>query len=303
VSVKAAGTVRAKALVALALVCFFWGTTWIATKEGIQHMPALQLAGIRQSLGGIVYVIYFLWKGNRFPKGREWWPVIVLSLLNFVLTNGLTTLGLKFITAGLGAILSAIFPLWIVLIGFFRTGALPPVKAVTGLLLGFGGICVIFYEHLDHLLNAEFRYGIILSVIASWTWALGTLYTKSQATRFNPYFSIGLQMVISGIIMSSIASATGNTVPIADIPWQSWAAIGYLVLFGSVISFIAYLYSLQHLPTAQASVYAYLNPVVAVISGFLVYGDPLTFALALGGIIILYGVYLINQVYKKVPAE
>ena len=302
-SVKAAGTVRAKALVALALVCFFWGTTWIATKEGIQHMPALQLAGIRQSLGGIVYVIYFLWKGNRFPKGREWWPVIVLSLLNFVLTNGLTTLGLKFITAGLGAILSAIFPLWIVLIGFFRTGALPPVKAVTGLLLGFGGICVIFYEHLDHLLNAEFRYGIILSVIASWTWALGTLYTKSQATRFNPYFSIGLQMVISGIIMSSIASATGNTVPIADIPWQSWAAIGYLVLFGSVISFIAYLYSLQHLPTAQASVYAYLNPVVAVISGFLVYGDPLTFALALGGIIILYGVYLINQVYKKVPAE
>lgn len=302
-SVKAAGTVRAKALVALALVCFFWGTTWIATKEGIQHMPALQLAGIRQSLGGIIYVIYFLWKGNRFPKGREWWPVIVLSLLNFVLTNGLTTLGLKFITAGLGAILSAIFPLWIVLIGFFRTGALPPVKAVTGLLLGFGGICVIFYEHLDHLLNAEFRYGIILSVIASWTWALGTLYTKSQATRFNPYFSIGLQMVISGIIMSSIASATGNTVPIADIPWQSWAAIGYLVLFGSVISFIAYLYSLQHLPTAQASVYAYLNPVVAVISGFMVYGDPLTFALALGGIIILYGVYLINQVYKKVPAE
>jgi drug/metabolite transporter (DMT)-like permease len=296
---EAAGAVRAKALVALGMVCFFWGTTWIATKEGIQHMPALQLAGLRQSLGGILYVIYFIAKGYRLPKGREWWPVIVLSLLNFVLTNGLTTLGLKYITAGLGAILSAIFPLWIVLIGLFRTGALPPVKAITGLLLGFAGICVIFYEHLDHLLNQEFRYGIILSVIASWTWALGTLYTKNQATKFNPYFSIGLQMVISGIVMSSIAGASGNTIPIAEIPWQSWGAIAYLVIFGSVISFIAYLYSLQHLPTAQASVYAYLNPVVAVISGFLVYGDPLTLALALGGVIILYGVYLINQVYKK----
>ncbi len=295
----AKGTVRVRALIALAMVCFFWGTTWIASKEGVKHMPALQLAGIRQSLGGILYCIYFIAKGYRFPKGREWWPVIVLSMLNFVLTNGLTTLGLKYITAGLGAIMSAIFPLWVVLIGLFRTGKLPPLKAMTGLFLGFGGICIIFYEHLEHLLVAEFRYGIILSIIASWTWALGTMYTKSQATKFNPYFSIGLQMVISGIIMGGAAGATGNTMPLSDIPWPAWASIGYLVIFGSVISFVAYLYSLQHLPTEQASIYAYLNPVIAVISGFLVYGDPLTLALALGGAVILYGVYLINNVYKK----
>lgn len=284
------------------MVCFFWGTTWIASKEGVLHMPAIQLAGIRQSLGGILYVLFFLARGYRLPRGKEWWPILVLSILNFVLTNGLTTLGLKYINAGLGAIISAIFPLWIVVIGLFRNSSLPPSKAVLGLLLGFAGICIIFYEHLEHLLNAEFRLGILLSLIASWTWAFGTLYTKNQATKFNPYFSIGLQMLLSGIIMSGLAVAGGTAIPMATIPWQAWAAVSYLVLFGSVISFIAYLYSLQHLPTAQASIYAYMNPVVAVISGYFFYGDLLTPALAIGGAVIIYGVYLINQVYRKTPA-
>jgi drug/metabolite transporter (DMT)-like permease len=286
-------------MAALAMVCFFWGTTWIASEEGVRHMPALQLAGIRQSLGGVLYVAYFLVKGYRLPRGREWWPVFVLSLLNFVLTNGLTTLGLKYISPGLGAIISAIFPLWIVVIGLFRDATLPPFKALTGLLLGFAGICIIFYDHLNDFLDAGFRQGIILSVIASWTWAFGTLYTKSQATKFNPYFSVGLQMLISGIIMGGISIFSGTNIALADIPWQGWSAIVYLVVFGSVISFVAYLYALQHLPTEQASIYAYMNPVVAVLSGFLVYGDPLTIYLAVGGAVILYGVYLVNQVYRK----
>ncbi len=301
-SVEARSPIKFKAFIALAMVCFFWGTTWIASKEGVLHMPALQLAGIRQSFGGILYVMFFLIRGYKLPRGNEWWPILVLSILNFVLTNGLTTLGLKFINAGLGAIISAIFPLWIVVIGLFRNGTLPPSKAVAGLVLGFAGICVIFYEHLENLLHAEFRLGILLSLIASWTWAFGTLYTKNQATKFNPYFSIGLQMLLSGVIMSGLAAAGGTGIPLATIPWQAWAAVFYLVVFGSVISFVAYLYALQHLPTAQASVYAYMNPVVAVISGYFFYGDPLTPALALGGAIIIYGVYLINQVYRKTPA-
>jgi len=292
-------SVRSRAFVALSLVCFFWGTTWIATKEGVKHMPAIQLAGLRQSIGGCLYLLYFLGRRFALPKGREWWPVLVLSLLNFVLTNGLTTLGLKFINAGLGAIIAAIFPLWIVVIGLFRDSKLPPVKAIVGLLLGFAGICIIFYDHLHDFLNNEFRLGIILSLIASWTWAFGTLYTKSEATKFNPYFSIGLQMLISGVVMTAIAVLSDSAIPVVDIPWQSWAAILYLAFFGSVISFLAYLYALQHLPTEQASIYAYINPVVAVLSGFLIYGESLTIYLAVGGVVILYGVYLVNKVYRK----
>ena len=100
--------------------------------------------------------------------------------------------------------------------------------------------------------------------------------------------------------MGSTAELTGNSIPFSQVAWQAWASIAYLVLFGSIISFIAYLYALQNLPTEQASIYAYINPVVAVLAGFVVFGDPLTIYLAVGGAVILYGVYLVNSVYRKV---
>jgi drug/metabolite transporter (DMT)-like permease len=174
-----------------------------------------------------------------------------------------------------------------------------PVKAVLGLLLGFTGVCVIFYEHLADFLQPEFRFGILLSLAASWTWAFGTLYTKQQAAAFNPYFSLGLQMLISGILTSVIAVASGQTVAIQEIPWQSWTAIAYLAIFGSVISFIAYLYALQNLPTQQVSIYAYINPIVAVVLGSLIFDEKLTVFIVVGGAITLLGVHLINQAYRK----
>src|SRR6476659_311516 len=91
---------KAKAFFCLAMVCFFWGTTWIASREGVQHMPALQMAAIRQFLGGSCYVIFFLIKRTPLPKGKDWWPVLVLSFLNFMLSNALSTWGVKYISAG-----------------------------------------------------------------------------------------------------------------------------------------------------------------------------------------------------------
>ncbi|AXY76296.1 drug/metabolite-transporting permease [Paraflavitalea soli] len=290
---------RFKALFALGMVCFFWGTTWIASRQGVKHMPALQLAGIRQSIGGLLYVIFFLSKGRAWPRGKEWGPIIILSLLNFALSNGLSTWGVKYISAGLGSIIAATFPLWIVIINLVTAKSKIPAKAVIGLLLGFTGVCVIFYEHLADFLDPEFRFGILLSLTASWTWAFGTLYTKQQAAAFNPYFSLGLQMLISGILTTIIAVAAGQTIPVQDIPWQSWTAIAYLATFGSVISFIAYLYALQNLPTEQASIYAYINPVVAVLLGSLLFNEKLTLFIIAGGAITLLGVHLINQAYRR----
>ena len=105
-------------------------------------------------------------------------------------------------------------------------------------------------------------------------------------------------MVISGITLIIFSGVTGNAIPIVSIPWQTWAAIGYLVVFGSVISFIAYLYALQNLPTEQASIYAYINPMVAVILGAIIFGEKLTLYLAIGGAVTLLGVYLVNRAYK-----
>ncbi len=292
---------RAKAIFALALVCFFWGTTWLASKEGVRRMPALQMASIRQLIAGSCYVIFFLAKGTKLPRGKEWIPILVLSFLNFIMSNGLSTWGVQYTSAGLGAIIGAIFPLWIVVIGLFSVKEKIPMMAIFGLLLGFGGVCIIFYEHLQDFLIANFRFGIFLAVIATWTWAFATLYTKKQAAHFNPYFSLGLQMLISGVILFIITSVTGNTIPIVQIPWQSWASIGYLVIFGSLLAFVAYLYALQNLPTEQASIYAYINPMVAVLLGWIIFNEKLTVFIAVGGLVALLGVYLVNKAFKTVP--
>jgi drug/metabolite transporter (DMT)-like permease len=290
--------VRAKAIFCLALVCLFWGTTWIGSKAAVKYMPPLQMAGLRQLLGGLCYVLFFLVKGERWPKGKEWRSIIILSLLNFLLANGLSTWGLKYITSGLGAIIGAIFPLWLVVIGLFSDKTKMPNKAILGLLLGFGGVCIIFSEHLSDFLIADFRLGIFLSLVATWGWAFGTIYTKKHAAKFNPYFSLGLQMVVSGTTLTGIAYTTGNTIPLTAIPWQSWTAIIYLVIFGSIISFIAYLYALQNLPTGQTSLYAYINPIVAILLGWVIFSETLTVFIAIGGLVALLGVYLVNKAYK-----
>lgn len=290
---------RPKALFALGVVCLFWGTTWVASKEGVRYMPALQLAGIRQTLGGLIYVTYFLFRGTSFPGRKEWGPILVLSLLNFMLSNGLSTWGVQYISAGLGSIIGAIFPLWLVLIGFWGARSGMKRGTVVGLVLGFTGICVIFYEHLNDFLNAEFRFGIFLSLVSTWSWAFGTLYTKQHALRFNPYFALGLQMIISGPLLYLIASATNSSIAFSAIPWQAWTAILYLVLFGSVLSFIAYLYALQNLPTEQASLYAYINPMVAFLAGALLFNEKITGAIVAGVLITLLGVFMVNRQAKR----
>jgi len=296
-TIRKKGT-RAKAVFALSLVCFFWGTTWLASKQGVKYMPALQMAGIRQFLGGSCYVIYFLVKKFPLPKRKEWIAILVLSSLNFLLSNGLTTWSVKYISAGLAAIIAAIFPLWLVVISLFGSKSTISWRPVVGLVIGFAGICIIFYEHLHDFLNKDFQFGIILSVLATWSWAFGTLYTKKQAASFNPYFSLGLQMMISGVFLLLFTGLTGQAITFSTIPWQSWAAIGYLVIFGSVISFIAYLYALQNLSAEQASLYAYINPIVAVLLGWLIFSEKLTIFIAIGGMVTLFGVYLVNKAYR-----
>ena len=289
---------RPKALLALAAVCFLWGTTWVASKEGTRHIPALQLAGMRQLAAGILYVCFFLYKRAPLPRGREWRPILLLSFLNFVMSNGLSTWGVKYISAGLGSIMGAIFPLWLVVIGFFTQKEKMPRAAIAGLLLGFVGVCIIFYDHLQDFLIPDFRFGIMLSLVATWTWAFATLYTKQQAARFNPYFSLGIQMLLSGLLLTAFTQATGWSIPLDSIPTRAWMVMGYLVFFGSVLSFIAYLYALQHLPTEQASIYAYVNPVVALLCGALLFDERITLYILVGGAVTLLGVWLVNRAFK-----
>jgi drug/metabolite transporter (DMT)-like permease len=220
-----------------------------------------------------------------------------------MLSNALSTWGVKYISAGLGSIIGAIFPLWLVIIALVGSKSKPHPKTIFGLLLGFTGICVIFYDHLHDFINPDFRLGIFLSLASTWSWAFGTLYTKKQAAHFNPYFSLGLQMLISGITLFGFTHAVDLAIPLSAIPWQSWVAIAFLVLFGSVIAFVAYLYALQNLPTEQASLYAYINPIVAVLLGWIWFDEKLTGFIICGTLITLFGVYLVNKAAMKIPAK
>lgn len=285
-------------VLALCWVSFFWGTTWLASKEGVKHMPALQLAAIRQFIGGALYISFFLFKKTPWPKGKQWKSILILSILNFVLSNGLSTWGVKYISSGLGAIIGAIVPLWIVIITFFRGERLMRLTVI-GLIISFGGVCVIFYDHLSDFMIADFRFGIFISLISTLTWAFGSLYTKKKAASFNPYFSLGLQMFLSSILLFAFTGATGTSVSLSSIPAISWWSIAYLVIFGSVLTFIAFIYALQHLPAEINSIYAYINPIVAVILGSVVFGEPLTIALAVGGGVTLLGLYLVNYSLRK----
>ncbi|MDI6032572.1 EamA family transporter [Flavobacterium sp. LB2P84] len=285
-------------ILALCWVSFFWGTTWIASKEGVKHMPALQLAAIRQFIGGLLYISFFLFKKTPWPKGKQWKTIIILSILNFVLSNGLSTWGVKYISSGLGAIIGALVPLWIVIITFFRGERLARLTVI-GLIISFGGVCVIFYDHLSDFMIPDFRFGIILSLIATLTWAFGSLYTKKKAASFNPYFSLGLQMFISSILLFAYNGATGTSVSLNTIPAISWWSIAYLVVFGSVLTFIAFIYALQNLPAEISSIYSYINPIIAVILGAMIFGETLNVAIAIGGGVTLFGLYMVNYSLRK----
>ena len=290
---------KRKAYFALFVVCIVWGLSWVGTKEAVRSMPPIQMVAIRQIIAGLAYVLFFLFRGNALPKGKEWYPILLLSVLNFMISNGIATWGVKLTTAGLSSILGAIFPLWLVILMTLRGGNKIPRLAWLGILLGFAGVCIIFYDHLLEMFDPGFRFGVLLGLLASLAWAFGTIYTKEFAPGFNPYHSIGWQMLISGISLTFVAQVSGDVIPINDIDLHTWGAIAFLVIVSSIIAFVAYLYALQKLPTELVSIYAYINPIVAVVTGSMYLNERLTLIMMMGAVVTLSGVYIVNRSLRK----
>jgi drug/metabolite transporter (DMT)-like permease len=289
-----------KALLALALVSFFWGTTWLASKRGVKYIPALQLSGMRHTIGGSLYVVYFLFKGYKFPTKQQFIQFFWMSIVMFVLSNGLSTWSVAYLPSGLSAVIGSITPIWIALFSVFilRETKLNWITVI-GLLLGFVGIVVIFSDYISTLFNSGFIIGIIMGIVATMTWAIGTLYTVKHSRNLNAYYSLGWQMFLSGIMLNTISFATGNFKPLNLIPLEAYLSVGYLVVIGSIITFGAFIYAIKRLPPAQSSIYAYINPIVAVIIGALLNNESLTMVIFGGTLITLMGVYLVNMGIRK----
>ncbi len=218
----------------------------------------------------------------------------------FVLNNGLSTWSLKYISTGLSALIGALYPLNVVLIEyfFFKQKNITGLT-IAGLLLGIGGVGIVFYENAFHHRTPGFMIGIGLSVTAMLSWSAGTIIISRNKIHINPYYATGWQMLISSAILLPMAAVTQPLMPLAQIPAKAWMAIGYLVIMGSVICFAAFVYSMKSLPAALFSLYAYFNPLVAMLVAGILLSEPLNSNILWGAIVTLLGVYLVNYSIKR----
>jgi len=293
-------TTKQKAYIALVLTSTVWGTSWVASKIGVQKVPGLELASIRQFIAGVLMVSFFLIKGEKLPTKKEFAWLAMMAALLFVSANGIATLALKNIPSGMGALISALYPLSVVIIErlFFRNTKITATTFI-GLLLGIGGIAVVFYDNAFHSKTEGYAWGVILSVIAMLSWSIGTIILSRTKLKMNAYNATGWEMLISSFILMIMLAISGKSIPISEVPLQSWGAITYLVIASNLITFAAFIYTMKHLQPAVAALYAYINPIVAIFVGSFVMSEKITVNIIIGSLITLVGVYLVNQSLQK----
>lgn len=292
---------KGKGYLALFITSVVWGTTWVASKMGVNEIPPLQMAYIRQLISGFCFVAFFLfYKKSSLPTFRQFRWIFVMAILMFVFANGLSTWSLKFIPTGLSALIGALYPLSVVIIErvFFKSKRMT-ILTFIGLFMGISGVGIVFYENAFNSNSLSFGIGLSLSVIAMLSWSFGTIFISRNKANINPYYGTGWQMLISAVILMVIAEATQPTVPVIEISFKVWMVILYLVIFGSVISFVAFIYSMKKLPAAISSLYAYINPLVAMVTASIVLNEKLTINILWGAIVTLIGVFLVNYSIKK----
>ena len=290
-----------KAYIALGLVSFFWGTTYVASKIGTQHMPGLFVSGLRQFMSGSILVAYFLIRGYKIPGWALLKKISVQSIFMLCLANGLLTWSLEYISGGLAAVIAALVPLFIALFTVWLSKCTRITRLmVVGLVVGFAGVLTIFYDYLGQMQNSNFLFGVALALMSTLSWSFGTVYTSKQKPPIDILFNVGLQMFIAGVLVLVVCGITGKYISLGDLGRDSWMALSYLVVFGSLVAYTAYVFVISKLPPTQASIYAYINPVVAVVIGWLLLSEKMNVNMNFGTLITLRGVYLVNRAFKKV---
>lgn len=293
-------TTKQKAYFALSVTSIVWGTSWVASRYAVQFAPALQVSATRQLIAGSLFAGFFLLKGEKLPSFKQMLWLAGMSILLFVFANGLATVGVKYISSGLAALIAALYPLSVVIIEkiFFKNRKIGWVTFL-GIVLGITGITIVFYDNAFHHQGPNYWIGILVSVIAMLSWSVGTIIISRKQINLNPYHAIGWEMIFASLFLFAGAAVTGNLVPFKTFPAQTWYAIGYLVMMGSLIAVVAFLYTMKHLEASVAALYAYVNPIVAIIIGSFLIKEPLTKEIITGSCITLIGVYLVNQSLRK----
>jgi drug/metabolite transporter (DMT)-like permease len=289
-----------KAYIALGLVSFLWGTTFIASRVGAQHMPGLFVSGVRQFSSGLIMVSFFLLRGYHLPTWADLRKISLQGILMLCIANGLLTWSLEYISSGLAAIIAALVPLFIMLFTMLLSRCARITRwMLAGMLIGFTGVLTIFYDYAGQMKNNSYVFGVVLALLSTLIWAFGTVYTARRKASINILFNVGLQMFIAGSLLLLICFISGKYVNLAGTGHASWYALSYLVVFGSLIAYSAYVFAISKLPPTLVSIYAYINPIVAVAFGWLLLQEKLNANMLIGTAITLGGIYLVNREFKK----
>jgi drug/metabolite transporter (DMT)-like permease len=286
------------AYIALGAICLIWGTTYLAIRIGVQYFPPLLFVVIRQLLSGFVLgSLAMIFAKAQWPSFENIKRQAIAGFFMITLGNGLVSYAEVTIPSGVAAILCSLMPVTTIMINLFLNKEEKPNSLIIfGVLLGLTGIVMIFREHLVEFSRPEYLVGISIILIGVVAWAGGSVWLKKTNSEGNLFLNTALQMFFGGIwtipgvfLFDDLSKVHFST--------ESSLAMIYLIVFGSVIAYACYSYALRKLPMTILSLYAYVNPVVAVVLGWLVLDEKLNLMIGVSIMTTVAGIYVVNRGY------
>jgi drug/metabolite transporter (DMT)-like permease len=285
-----------KLMAAFASVYFIWGSTYLGIRIAIETIPPLLMAGIRFIIAGGLLYLWGVFRGHDRPTFIHWKSAAIIGLMLLLVGNGGLSWSEQLIPSGVAALLVAVSPLWFILLEWMQGGMRPTAGVFLGLFLGTFGI-VVLIDPAELVGGSSINiFGALVLLGASISWAVGSLFSRRAKLPSSPALANGMEMLIGGaglLIVSAFIGEWHSFHP-ADITTRSLFAVAYLIVFGSIIGFSSYVWLLRATTPARVSTYAYVNPIVAVIIGWLVAGETLSGRVLVAAVLIIAAVAAIT---------
>ncbi len=288
---------RNRLLAAFAAVYIIWGSTYLAIRFTVETIPPFLMAGVRFVVAGGLLYGFMRWRGAGKPTRAEWGAAGVVGAFLLLGGNGAVVWAALRVPSGLIALIVATEPLWVVLVDWARPGgAAPRAGEALGLGLGFAGVAVLLVP--ADLIGGAFEidlFGAALVVFAALSWAIGSVYSRHAATHESKLLATGMKMVTGGALLLIAGTVSGEWTRVvwSAISLKSLLALIYLIVFGALIAFTAYVWLLGHTTLARASTYAYVNPIIAVLLGWLLAAEPMTPRIVVASTVIVASVIIV----------
>lgn len=283
-----------------------WGSTYLGMRIGVESFPPLLLAGTRHLITGLVFYPLLRWKTGIRPTPTHWKTAAITGFLLLCVGNGGVCWAEMTVPSGIAALLVAMVTLWMVLVDWLRPdGQRPSGRVFAGIVLGFAGLALLVGPaHLGSSGRVD-PVGAGILAIASFAWACGSIYSKHSPLPDSAMLSMSMQCLAGGIALWIGGFLTGEVhqFHLAAISLRSWLAVAYLIVFGSGIGFTAYIYILKNSTAARVATYAFVNPVVALLLGWMFAGETLTLRTLLAAMVILSAVVLVITAPHRVPKQ